>query len=184
MVRESRVVAELLINGVTEKQWHRAISEENILQKRTAASATRNARAIRQRLEMLEPEFWVALINADDELATQISLVAALERNPHFKEFMETIVADAYASYQEFLHAHDWLEFLEVKTNSDPEILNLKESSIKKMGQVVFRMLAEAGYIKSTRNLKLQKVILRPELKDLLRQTNRFRTLSCMDITR
>lgn len=38
------------------------------------------------------------------------------------------------------------------------------------MGQVVFRMLAEAGYLKSTRKLELQRVIVRAELRSLLEE--------------
>ena len=68
MVRESRIVAGLLMDGVTPEQWDEAIRVENVLQKRTPASAKRNATAIRKRLERLEPEFWRALRDGDAEL--------------------------------------------------------------------------------------------------------------------
>lgn len=56
MVRESRLIADLLLREATPEQWHQAIQIDNILQKRTAASAQRNATAIRKRLERLDPE--------------------------------------------------------------------------------------------------------------------------------
>ena len=51
MVRESRIIADLLLQQATAEQWQQAIQLENVLQKRTAASAQRNATAIRKRLE-------------------------------------------------------------------------------------------------------------------------------------
>jgi Putative inner membrane protein (DUF1819). len=51
------------------------------------------------------------------------------------------------------------------------------------MGQVAFRMLAEAGYLKSTRNPKLQNVILRPELRVLLDDHYKSRIKKCMEVS-
>ena len=42
MVRESRIIADLLLQQATAEQWQQAIQVENVLQKRTAASAQRN----------------------------------------------------------------------------------------------------------------------------------------------
>lgn len=43
MVHESRLIADLLLREEITAQWHRAIQIDNILQKRTTASAQRNA---------------------------------------------------------------------------------------------------------------------------------------------
>ena len=59
----------------------------------------------------------------------------------------------------------------------------MKIASRKKMGQVVFRILAEAGYLTSTRSLKLQPVIIRAELKQLLIDKYQHRLLACMELT-
>ena len=47
IVRESQLIADLLLREATPAQWHQAIQVYNILQKRTAASAQRKATAIR-----------------------------------------------------------------------------------------------------------------------------------------
>lgn len=182
-VRESRVIADLLLQNITTDEWQKAIGEDNLLQKRTLASAKRNAKTIRSRLELLEPEFWRAIRDGDDELTTQAAFCAVLERNLLLVEFMEHVLRDAYLTHQEKLEMYQWTEFVEECGNRDPRIYDLKESSIKKMGQIVFRMLAEVGYIEKTRNLKLQKLLIRPEIKVLLENTSRQRLLACMDIT-
>ena len=170
MVRESRLIADLLLREATTEQWHQAIQVENVLQKRTTASAQRNATAIRKRLERLEPDFWKALRDGDDELATQVAFCGALERNLLLVEFMETVLREAYISQAQHLDSYIWSDFLDERSQRDPDICDWKESSKKKMGQVVFRMLAEAGYLKSTRKLELQRVIVRAELRSLLEE--------------
>ena len=183
MVRESRIVAGLLMDGVTPEQWDEAIRVENVLQKRTPASAKRNATAIRKRLERLEPEFWRALRDGDDELATQVAFCGALERNLLLVEFMETVLRDAYMSRAEHLDAFVWADFLEDRSHRDPAIGEWTESTKKKMGQVVFRMLAEVGYLKSTRKLELQHVVVRPEVKTMLEEHYKQRIKKCMEVS-
>ena len=170
MVRESRLIADLLLREAIPEQWHQAIQIDNILQKRTPASAQRNATAIRKRLERLEPDFWKALRDGDDELATQVAFCGALERNLLLLEFMETVMRDAYISQAQYLDSYIWSDFLDERSQRDPDICDWKESSKKKMGQVVFRMRAEAGYLKSTRKLELQRVIVIAELRSLLEE--------------
>lgn len=183
MVRESRIVAGLLMDGVTPEQWDEAIRVENVLQKRSPASAKRNATAIRKRLERLEPAFWRALRDGDDELATQVAFCAALERNLLLVEFMETVLRDAYRSRAERLDAFVWTDFLEDRSHRDPAICDWKESTRKKMGQVAFRMLAEVGYLKSTRKLELQHVLVRPEVRIMLEEHYKQRIRKCMEVS-
>lgn len=183
MVRESRVIADLLLRQATTEQWLQAIQTENVLQKRTASSALRNATAIRKRLERLEPDFWKALRDGDDELATQVAFCGALERNLLLVEFMETVLRDAYISQAEQLANYVWLDFLEERSHRDEAISDWKDSSKKKMGQVVFRMLTEVGYLKSTRKMELQRVIIRTELRTLLADHYKQRTKKCMEVS-
>lgn len=168
MVRESRLVAELLLQGVDDATWQHAIIDENRLQKNRPATARRMAQAIRKRLERLEPPFWQALRDGDDQLATQVSFCAALARNLLLVEFLETVVADAFVTQAETLPAYHWDEFLAERAFRDPSISEWSPSSKRKMGQVAYRMLAEVGVLASSRSRRLQPLILRPEVSSLL----------------
>ena len=179
-VRESRIIADLLLQNTNQEDWQHAILHENRLQKRSLATARRVANAIHKRLELLDKSFWLALRDGDDELATQVSLCAALERNLLFVEFMETTVADAYITQAPKLESWQWDDFLESRAFRDPTIGEWTINSKKKAGQVVNRMLAEAGYLKSTRSLQLQHVLIRPEVRTLLKESYRQRTLDCL----
>lgn len=183
LVRESRVIAELLLVNADEAEWKRAIQEENRLQKRSLASAKRQARALRQRLERLDRPFWRALRDGDDELATQIAFVASLERNLLLMEFIETVVRDAFILRAEKLAQYQWTDFLEDRAQRDPAIEDWTESSKKKMGQVAFRILAEVGMLQSTRSLRLQHMLVRPEVNVLLGDSRRYRIKACLNVS-
>lgn len=184
MVRESRIVADLLLSGADEAAWKAAIIEENCLQKARPATARRMAQAIRKRLVRLPVPFWRALRDGDDQLASQVAFCAALARNLLLVEFLETVVADAFVTQAETLENYQWEEFLSERAQRDPTIHGWTTSSRRKMNQVVFRMLCEIGLMESVRNRRLRPLLLRPEVMDLLEQHHLVRLQDCLSALR
>lgn len=180
MVRESRIVAELLLAGVDDATWKAVILDENRLQKARPATARRMAQAIRKRLERLEPPFWRALYDGDDQLATQVAFCAALSRNLLLLEFLETVMADAFVTQVERLEPYQWDDFLADRTFRDPAISGWTDSSRRKMGQVAFRMFSEVGLMESSRSRRLRPLMLRPEVVNLLEKHHLSRLLDCL----
>ena len=183
LVREARIIADLLLSKANDAEWKRVIQTENRLQKRSPATAKRQASALRKRLERLDEPFWRALRDGDDELATQVAFVAALERNLLLVEFVETVLKDAFILRAEKLAQYQWMDFLEDRAHRDPTIAGWTESSKKKMGQVVFRILAEVGLLQSTRSLRLQNILVRPEVNVLLEDSRRYRIKACLNLS-
>lgn len=188
MVRESRLIAALLLEKADAAAWHQAIMVDNCLQKNRPATAKRMAQAIRKRLEPLTSEFWLALRDGDDQLATQVSFFAAVKRNLLLLEFLETTVADAFAARAEGLARYQWEEFLADRAQRDPAVGEWSASSKQKMGQVVFRMLKDVGILaeKAAPNGRhqLHPLMLRPELQALLEANHQRRYLSCLQALR
>ena len=182
-VRESRVVADLLLQDASPKQWHEVIQQQNRLQKRAPASAKRVAQAIRKRLERLDAPFWRAIRDGDDELATQVVFCSALERNLLLVEFIETVLKDAFVTRAGVLEPYHWNEFLDERSHRDSTITTWTESSRKKMAQVIYRMLAEVSLLKSTRNMKLQNLMIRSEVRVLLDDSYRYRIKACLEVS-
>ena len=56
--RESRSIAALLLLDPDQQAWLQAMVTDNILQKRTPATAVRQARLLRRRLATLDAEGW------------------------------------------------------------------------------------------------------------------------------
>ena len=182
-VRESRIVADLLLQDASPEQWHEVIQQQNRLQKRAPASAKRVAQAIRKRLERMDTPFWRAIRDGDDELATQVVFCSALERNLLLVEFIETVLKDAFITRAGVLESYHWNEFLDERSHRDSAITTWTESSRKKMAQVVYRMLAEVGLLKSTRNMKLQNLMIRSEVRVLLDDSYRYRIKACLEVS-
>lgn len=182
-VRESRIVADLLLQDASPEQWHEVIQQQNRLQKRAPASAKRVAQAIRKRLERLDAPFWRAIRDGDDELATQVVFCSVLERNLLLVEFIETVLKDAFVTRAGVLESYHWNEFLDERSHRDSAITIWRESSRKKMAQVVYRMLAEVGLLKSTRNMKLQNLMIRSEVRVLLDDSYRYRIKACLEVS-
>lgn len=183
MVRESRVVADLLLNEATPEQWLETIQTDNRLQKPTASTARRIAQSIRKRLERVEPSFWKAIRDGDDELATQVAFCAVLERNLLLVEFIESVLQDAYLTRAERLEPWQWIDFLEERAHKDPSLAQWSMNTRRKTGQVAFRILTEVGLLTDTRSLKLQHLLVRSEVKVLLEESYRHRIRRCLDVS-
>jgi hypothetical protein len=183
MVRESRVIADLLLKEATSDEWLDAIQTDNRLQKPTAATARRIAQSIRKRLERMEPSFWQAIRDGDDELATQASFCAVLERNLLLVEFIESVLRDAFVTQAGKLHVWQWSDFLDERAHKDSALADWSMTTKRKTGQVAFRILAEVGLLTDTRSLTLQHLLVRPEVRVLLDDTYRHRIRGCLEVS-
>ncbi|WP_026106005.1 DUF1819 family protein [Vreelandella jeotgali] len=180
MVRESRIVAELLLADVDDAAWKAAIIDDNCLQKTRPATARRVAQAIRQRLARLPSPFWRALCDGDEQFATQLAFCAALVRNRLLLEFLEVVVADAFVVQAETLKPWQWEEFLEERSSRDPAIARWSASTRKKIRQVAFRMLYEVGLIADNHHRQIQPLIVRDDVLTLLEHHHLDRIRRCL----
>lgn len=170
MLRESRLIAELLLLEPNTEQWSQKIENENILQKASIPSAKRFASTMKKRLAPMGRGFLKAVIDADDTLAMQLLLLGTMNDSPILADFMKTVLADAHRTYKEKLERDSWVEFYEDHSRVIPELANFSESSIKKMGSNVIKILSDAGYLSNARNKILQKVYVQSETLEWARK--------------
>ena len=109
MLRESRVIAALLLRQPDEAQWIDAIVNENALQKPSLHSAKRMASTLRKRLAPMGPAFWEQLLIVSDDLAKQMLLLAiaseCLVSSPLSQQFISTHHLPATSSVKTALKA-------------------------------------------------------------------------------
>ncbi len=182
MLRESRKVAKLLLVGADEKTWHQAIHVENVLQKKVPATARRMARLIRNRLDPMSPDLWKLIINGSAETALQALLVAAIHHSRLLGDFLNDVIKEKYRIFDKQLTVQDWKKFLYTCELRDSVVSTWSEKTKAKLGQVIFRILAEAKYLDSTRSLKLMPVTLIPEVRSYLLKHQEKYILRCMDV--
>jgi hypothetical protein len=182
MIRESQIVAELLLKKPSKEEWTDAIVNQNVLQKRSDASSKRNAATIKKRLEGLSNEFVEQIAFGSTELSTQLMFAATLINSTMLADFMRNVFIDAKRMFRESIDSSDWASFWAERSRLFPEFSQMTKSSTYKISQVAFKVLADAGYIETTRNKKFQNVYLLPEVRTLLTALHRDDIISAMEV--
>lgn len=183
MLPESRRIATLLLIHPTKEQWFEALRLDNVLQKKSPATARRQARLIRNRLETLGDEAWTLIAEGSREVATQLLFAAAIKHSRILGDFLR----DVYAGHLRRLETHlaatkDWESFMADCLQRDPEIANFSDTTKAKMLQVVLRVLAEGKYIDSTKTLRLTPPHLHPDVVRYLKKHGETTVLALMDM--
>lgn len=180
-VAESRAVAELLLTEPSVEDFNYAIVEDNLLQKNSPQTAKRYAKTIRARLEPMGEAFLQQLVRANETTARQMLLAAFLYNSPIAQDFLRFSVADARRAYQERLSDFAWDDFFDERIRAYPELGKFSETSVKKMGNNVFKALADAGYIDTARKKQLRAVYIEPDVRALLEQQGMSELIKVMD---
>ncbi|EKO3751602.1 DUF1819 family protein [Vibrio parahaemolyticus] len=182
MITEAQLIAELLLSDPSKEQWDEAIVEQNILQKRSPASAKRNAATIKKRIANLGNKFLSALVNANHEEAAQLMMAATLMNSPLLADFMRTVVMDAKRMYRENIDMKDWEYFWEDKCRIYPDFADMSEASTYKIAQVAFKVMTDGGFLESTKTKLLTNIYITPDVRDLLVEMDRDDIIQAMEI--
>ncbi len=183
LIRESRIIARLLLDKVDDRAWHQAIIIENVLQKRSLESAKRQARFIKERLTLMEPELWKLIDKGSSDVVVQAVLAATIKHSRLLGDFMNRVLRSHWQVFKKKISAKDWQEYIEMCSQIDPKIRNWTQATRAKLKQIVFKILAEANYISNTRSPELLPVSVTHEVKTYLLRNSENYVLQCMEIT-
>ncbi len=181
-IAESRVIADLLLRGVDEAGWRQAISKDNVLKAKNPATGIRLARLVRQRLETTSPELWRMVRDGTVVVATHAILAAAIKHSYLLGDFLDLVVRDQYRRFAEALTKKLWRDYLEDSRGRDPQMPQWQESTVRRMGSSVFQILAQAGYIKDTRTMLLQRAHITGEIIGYLERNHEDYVLRCITV--
>lgn len=180
--RESRVVAELLLDGVSDAEWKTAIERQNILQCRAPGSAVVLARLLRARLECFDKPLWMMVRDGNKALATQALLVCAVKHSALLRDFMDLSLRDEYRMFRQTLSASVWSSYLEGCRNRDPAMPDWSESTQNRIRSTVFQILAQAGYLADTASREIKPVSILPVLIAYLRDRGETHLIRCLQL--
>lgn len=182
LLRESREVAKLLLQDATQETWRQALVVDNVLQKSSPASARRMARLLINRLEDMPRELWQLVVDGNNDVALQALLAGAIKHSRLLGDFMLSVLRRHYREFNHPIQAREWSDFLRECSLVDPAVALWSETTRRKVGQVVFRILAEAGYLQDTKSLRLTPVIIAPEVSRILTLHHEDYINKCMEI--
>ena len=182
-LRESRIIAELLLQGVDDEGWREAVVEQNVLQMGSAESIRRISRLLRARLEPLGADLWRLVRDGGREQATQAVFAGAIKHSRLLGDFMDITMREQRALFAKKLEHRMWNEHIAGCRGRDPEMPHWSDATVARLRSAVFSMLAEAGYLKDTRSLLLQNVFVDAQLAACLRECGESYVLRCMEVT-
>ena len=183
LVRESQIIARLLLDNIHGKAWHQAIQIDNLLQKRSPESAKRQALFVKERLTLMEPELWKLIDKGSSDVVVQAVLAASIKHSRLLGDFMDKVVKSHWQVFKKHLSDRDWQDYFDMCSQIDPKIQKWTESTKAKLKQIVFKILAEAKYVNNTRALELLPVSLTPEVKTYLLNNSENYVLKCMEVS-
>ncbi len=179
---ESRVIANLLLQDPTPERWKQAIEEENVLQARSCKTAQRLTLLLRGRLQTTGPELWRLVRDGSKIVAAHACLAAAVKHSPLLGDFLDLVVREQYRLFQPNLNALLWERYAEDCLDRDPGLQRWSDSTIDRLRSSVFQILAQAGYVESTRNLKLQTVHIARQVLRYLGDRDEQYVLRCIEV--
>ena len=181
-ISESRLIAGLLLDGVSDKEWRQAIYRENVLQTRSPKTAKRISVLIRGRLSKVYPPLLKLIKEGTAVEATHACLASAIKASPLLGDFLDTTLRDQYRMFHEVLSRRLWQDFLQECRGRDPEMPQWSESTIVRVRSSVYSILAEAGYIENTKTRKLQRVHIVKPVLNYLKQYDEDYVLRCIEV--
>ena len=182
-VRESRIIAGLLLDGIDPIGWRDALLDRNVLQMESPVSIRRIARLLRARLDPMGPALWRIVRDGTREQATAAVLAGAVRESRLLADFMDLVLREQRALSATKLEHRMWSDYIDGCRGRDPSMPHWSDSTLRRLRSAVLSMLAEAGYVKDTRSLDLQNVFLDPDLIESLRERGETRVLRCLEVS-
>jgi len=182
LVRESRLVARMLAEGEAPADIKSRVLDRNLFQNTSPATTRKYCKLILTRLEYLTPVQLRIVSDGTDESASLMLLAAVLKAYPIAREFVTEVVFDKVRSFEPSLEKKDWTRFLEQRETIDAEVRKWTESTRRKIGQVIIRMLSEAGLLSDTRRMQIQFSRIPFDVADSLLLSSDRRILECLKL--
>ncbi len=179
---EVRTVAKLMCEGLDDKEIIDRIVEENLFQYPTEKSIRQMAKACVARLKVMSGETLVeAVASQSSETAKQICMYAMMKQYRLVWDFMITVIGEKYRMQNFSFSQMDVNVFFMQLQEQDDYVAGWSESTVKKIRQILIRVLAENEYLDDIKADHINPVWLNPMLGNAIRSNNDDRALSAFN---
>ena len=164
--QEAIIAANLYINGNDWAKVRGEILKTNLFQSRTSAALERVCREVLSRLKLLSIEQLKIIQDGSRQEQLQILWVAVCKRYSFIRDFAVEVIREKFLLMDYALSEEDYTIFFDTKAEWHEELEQLKDSTKKKLKQVLFRILREAE-ITSEANVILPSILTQRVAKAL-----------------
>ncbi len=160
LIKETISVGELYLNY---KDWDKVeadVFKHNILNKNKGNTIKREFNEIRKRLNTLNANEMNLLVHGDANCAKAMVHLALIKTYSLIYEFVHEVINSKFIQFEKQLTETDYSKFIGAKAIIHPELESSSETTLNKVKQVTFKMLAQIGIIDSLK----KKIIVKPFL--------------------
>ena len=170
-INESNLILKKYLENKDWKETEKYSIENNILNTNNLGSAKRIFREISLRIKSLsneEQEFFIRSNYVDQSILIWISICRTYR---FIGDFSSMIILEKFNSYQLELDYNDFNYFYEKQKVFHEELNLLKDSTRKKLRQVIFRIMKDLNIISKT--LEITPLFPSIELKEISKSTKK-----------
>ena len=182
LFHEMRITAKLLNDGLTEAETINKIITENLFQYPTERQIKNIARACIKRFKSLDDKVLVSTVaTQSSEVAKQICLYSMMKYYRLIWDFMITVIGTKFKQQDLSFGKIDVNTFFMRLQEQDDGVSTWSESTVKKVKQVLVRILVENNYLDNAKSDHLNPIMIHTILENSIRNNNDNAALSAFN---
>ncbi len=175
---EMRTTAKLMHEGLKDSEVIERIVSDNLFQYPTEKTIRQMARTCVARIKSMDDEMLIdAVASGSSEVAKQICMYAMMKQYRLVWDFMVIVIGEKYRTQDFSFSLMDMNVFFMQLQEQDDYVAGWSDSTIKKIRQVLIRVLVEKEYIDHIKSDHINPVWLNSVLKDAIKLNNDDRAL-------
>lgn len=179
---EMRTTATLIQEGLDDKEIINRIVTENLFQYPTEKSIRQMAKACVERLKGMGDETLIeAVASQSSDTAKQICLYAMMKQYRLVWDFMITVIGEKYRLQDFSFGQMDVNVFFMRLQEQDDYVAGWSENTVKKLRQILIRILKENDYLDTIKSDHINPVWLNPILENAIKNNNDDRALTAFN---
>lgn len=170
LYKETKVMAKLIYEGFKDFEIKERIIKENLFQNDTEMRIREIASVITKRIDTLDSFLTDILVTGDLETSKLVTLYSIMKTDRLFFEFMHEVFREKILLHDFDLQDKDMNIFFNRKKEQSEVVASWKDYTFYKLKQVYYRILLEAGLVKSSnaKSRTLIKTIINKDFADYI----------------
>ena len=169
LYKETRKMAELLLQEYNEVEIKEQVVKENIFQFNSYARKQEISSVILSRIKSLDTLILDRIVNGDMDTSKLLVVYTILKSDRLFHEFMREVFSLKLSILDTTISDLDFTLFFEDKKRQDETVASWKEYTFYKIQQVYTRILSEAGLLtKEVKERNITYGIMDIDVRDYL----------------
>ena len=179
---EMRTTAKLMREELNDEEIIDQIVEDNLFQYPTEKSIRQMAKTCVSRLKGIGDENLIeAVASQSSETAKQVCMYAMMKQYRLVWDFMITVIGEKYRMQNFSFSQMDVNVFFMQLQEQDDYVAGWSETTVKKIRQILIRVLAENEYLDNIKADHINPVWLNPVLENAIRSNNDNRALTAFN---